>query len=346
MGSAAGSRRWPVLVPELFRSLDAPELKGAVPEGALEALQREYSNNVGRNLRLLSASCDGYWLSASARRAVILLKGAYLAHFSYHDIGARYMCDLDLMVHYAHAQTVAETLVAQGYEPLKEFNLGPTPPPTHHLPRFIKERTLGVEVHWTIGHAGAAVSVDTEQLWARSIPVSSTASKPSHCPLPTCSCMCVYTPPMTTSSPWGYVRTSISPKPSALWTRSLIGASVCSEPRVGIAPGHLPGSPPRRRAHRSGRARVCPSTPSPRGLRTVDTSRGQSQIFADKVLDGTALPKLADLRVPGSPWGTLEGDVEAVSTVRFVSWHLSGGARAARSLALRCAGGRADRTGG
>lgn len=104
---------------------------------------------------------------------IILLKGAHLAATVYNDIALRHMVDADLLIPEDALAKSVELVTALGYQPLQ-----PLAPihlylsQRHHLPPFLKEGGLKIELHWTITQPNQVYTIPMTDLWARAQPTT------------------------------------------------------------------------------------------------------------------------------------------------------------------------------
>lgn len=178
-----------------------------------------------------------------------------------------------------------------------------------------------MEVHWAIDPAGA-LSIDTEQLWAHSVPVSfngidALALGPVDLLLHLCV-HAAYNHKFTMGlRPYLDIAETVRCFDSEGWERVQQRAEQWGAQRGVYLVLRL--------ARELVGAAVPPSVLDRLRPRDCDASilrAAETQIFADKVLDRSALPKLVDLRVRGSVAGTLKAAWRRLfPTFEYMSWH-------------------------
>ncbi|MCB0062263.1 MAG: nucleotidyltransferase family protein [Caldilineaceae bacterium] len=173
---------WVALVTEAQRQrvaallawhLRQQELIDQVPTQVHTQLVQAHQEIAVRNLVLYHHL--GQLIRALEAQAIptILLKGAYLAATVYEDMALRHMVDADLLVPESALDTAIEIVIALGYQPLTPLmpvHLYRTH--AHHLPRFFKEGSLSVEIHWTITRPNQVYTIPMTDLWARAQPAT------------------------------------------------------------------------------------------------------------------------------------------------------------------------------
>jgi Uncharacterised nucleotidyltransferase len=176
----ADSPRWDSLValaaaqrvrPLLHRRLRVLRHAHPIPAPALAALEQAARATTMRNLRFQAET-------AAVARALqplgvdtLVLKGAHLATSVYEQIGLREMSDIDLLVRREHLAAAVEVLTARGYAPLQAFSIELDTAFHHHLTRFVKADTAGIELHWTLTIPTEPHGVDPLTLWGRAQPL-------------------------------------------------------------------------------------------------------------------------------------------------------------------------------
>ncbi|MBU1749149.1 MAG: nucleotidyltransferase family protein [Chloroflexi bacterium] len=127
-------------------------VRDAVPPWVMEALKRDYDNTLAANVMLYDRAQRILTAFQQADISVLPLKGVLFAQTLYPSIGARPMCDLDLVVPFEHLEAVGTVLQGFGYRSLghgarsREYNL-----------RYGGEMTYGpprswptVDLHWQV----------------------------------------------------------------------------------------------------------------------------------------------------------------------------------------------------
>ena len=106
----------------------------------------------------------------------VLLKGGFLAHFVYEDIGLRSMSDFDILVKKDDLYAAERQLSKLGCEFLRttqdtqalDYIIEKFRTNHHHLHPFIHPKgTKPLEVHWTILHQDFPFNINIEGLWER-----------------------------------------------------------------------------------------------------------------------------------------------------------------------------------
>jgi len=152
----------PLLYWELVRNTD--EVFTAVPPRVRDFFQRSYYQTAARNAVLFSELERILAAFEKAQIAVIVLKGAALAHKLYPDRALRPMSDLDLMVRPDDLTQATQVLQALGYSQEKVTY--------HAYLRGGPEGQIAVEVHWCLVPDGQGRTPDIEWLWNQTQPYS------------------------------------------------------------------------------------------------------------------------------------------------------------------------------
>ncbi|MBM2832842.1 MAG: hypothetical protein HW406_3 [Candidatus Brocadiaceae bacterium] len=109
----------------------------------------------------------------------IFLKGSFLAHFVYKDIGLRSMSDIDILVKKDDLGVAERQLSLLGCEFLRttqdrqvlDYLIEKHRTSHHHLHPFIHPKgTKPLEVHWMIVHQNEPFNINIEALWERAKP--------------------------------------------------------------------------------------------------------------------------------------------------------------------------------
>jgi hypothetical protein len=139
----------------LFKHLSESENKHNVPDEILFSLRKNYINQLGRNVRLYKEIDDILDILNRSNIPIVLLKGAFLAHYIYEDIALRPMGDIDILVREGDCRIVLEKLKELGYEKLaayhsSNFHEELLLDDTKHLTPMVKPGCCPVEVHLDI----------------------------------------------------------------------------------------------------------------------------------------------------------------------------------------------------
>jgi hypothetical protein len=146
-----------------------------VPAAVRERLEDGFAEAQRRNLFL--ALRLGAVLKTLAAHGIpaIPYKGPALAVAAYGRLGLREFADLDLLVNKRDVLLAKEALVADGFRPLSPL----TPAQEralvdsqHAYPLVGHDRTVMVELHWTISPRHVSLLFEPEGLWERLQPVS------------------------------------------------------------------------------------------------------------------------------------------------------------------------------
>lgn len=134
------------LAPLLYRRLLAVKQHTAVPVAVLQRWHQAYFSNLKRNQVLLHELTTVVAALHAHDIPVILLKGAYFAHYIYEDAAMRTMGDCDLLIPRQHFETAKALMDALGYQPYNE-DAAAHP---YHLAYVHRERPARMEIHWQL----------------------------------------------------------------------------------------------------------------------------------------------------------------------------------------------------
>jgi hypothetical protein len=106
--------------------------------------------------------------------AAIPLKGPVLAASVYGHIALRQCGDLDILVPQRHVLQAKESLISEGYRPMRQF--GDAQEAAHlqsfHAYSLVREDgRAAVDLHWTVMPSYFAVPLDPKGLWERLEPI-------------------------------------------------------------------------------------------------------------------------------------------------------------------------------
>ena len=155
----------------LYHNLLTRGLEDMVPENILQTLKDFYTQNTLHNLRYSNELKKIVIACADENVSVLVLKGIYLAHVIYDQIGLREMNDIDLLVKKEDLARATEIMIASGYRPLEPFSIDWIVTSTfHHPPPFVKPNVAGVEIHWSIAQPEISPRFDIMDLWNQAAP--------------------------------------------------------------------------------------------------------------------------------------------------------------------------------
>ncbi|HJU89317.1 MAG TPA: nucleotidyltransferase family protein [Gemmatimonadaceae bacterium] len=157
---------WHRVMPLLYHRLAAQ--RAVVPHDSLERLHQAYLAAAGENLRLFGQIAELLAALDAADVPVIALKGAGLAEEVYRNIALRGMRDIDILVRTHDLEYVTELMHRLGYEQSEPADIASVRSTFHHLPRFTRPHSVGVEVHWTLELPTSPFRIDLDRVWNRS----------------------------------------------------------------------------------------------------------------------------------------------------------------------------------
>ena len=162
--------------PLLYRHFSHDRYAGYVPDGIIQPLKKSYHNQSIRSLRIYGQLSRILDHMNQADIPIILLKGAYLAKWIYGDIALRPMSDIDLLCRNRDAQAVQQILKGLGYEEMKNiaqsrFHGKLSLKKASHLPPFIINNAVRVEIHADIFTKAPYKTREMERVWETIIPL-------------------------------------------------------------------------------------------------------------------------------------------------------------------------------
>jgi len=162
--------------PLLYKHLSQDRYAGYVPDGIIQPLKESYRKQAIRNLRIYGRLSRILDLMNEADVPVVLLKGSYLARWIYGDIALRPMSDIDLLCRDKDTGAVQEILRGLGYEEMKNiaqsrFHEKISLKKASHLPPFIMNNAVRVEIHTDIFTKAPYETREMERVWETIIPL-------------------------------------------------------------------------------------------------------------------------------------------------------------------------------
>jgi hypothetical protein len=155
------------LAPQLFARLNELDTLSILPDDLGKRLRDIYLGGVVRGLRLSVMLSEILVHFNTNKIPVIVLKGPHLAELVYKDWALRSMGDFDLMVKRADLPRAIAAMNALGYMADQKFLLETYADEQPHLPSFVKDGKIPVELHWTIEQPLGPFKIDPEGIWKR-----------------------------------------------------------------------------------------------------------------------------------------------------------------------------------
>jgi len=152
-----------------FQSLD-------IPDDFLQKLKTTYVRTFYANKKNYDSLAEVLEVFNKEGIEVIFLKGSFLAHFVYKDIGLRSMSDIDILVKKDDLCAAERQLSLLGCEFLRttqdkqvlDHLIEKHRTSHHHLHPIVHPKgTKPLEVHWTIVHQDDPFNINIEGLWER-----------------------------------------------------------------------------------------------------------------------------------------------------------------------------------
>ena len=171
-GLIRGAIRYNV-APLLYHRLKGCSAGEVIPADVVRKLRESYLNNALKNVHLYQDLSKVIRAFQSKGIPVIVLKGAHLAKVVYGNIALRRMCDLDLLVKKEDLPRAVNTLMEMNYySPYVPFKIKDACDKSQHLPPFINERAVPIEIHWHIVRPDIPffLTIDIDGLWKRAQP--------------------------------------------------------------------------------------------------------------------------------------------------------------------------------
>jgi hypothetical protein len=152
------------VTPLLHRALE--ERHTALPADVRERLDLSCFSTAVSNAELFSQLTAVLATLKAEGIPVLVLKGAHLAEIVYRDVTLRPMGDVDLLVRRSDLLSAERVLLGLGYRPqivpggIQDYSAH------RHLPPFIKDGAVPIEIHRLIDESGC-FQIDAEGLWER-----------------------------------------------------------------------------------------------------------------------------------------------------------------------------------
>jgi len=161
--------------PLLYKHLQQKPYAQQVPDSVLKDFQEAYRFQAMRSLRIYAQIIQLLEAMNRASIPVVLLKGALLAKWVYVDTALRPMSDIDIFCREADADSVKKVLFGLGYYQQAVYNS-----PLHervftlkrHMPPFLRERAVPVEVHTNYSKSGPKGMPDMAKTWEKAVPLT------------------------------------------------------------------------------------------------------------------------------------------------------------------------------
>lgn len=154
-----------LLVPVLWSALKNKELDGYLPEDLREYFFEFYKLNLERNTKITKQIEEAAEQLNRIGIEPVLLKGAaHLVGRGFHDIGARIMTDIDILVPEQDIERSATALKNIGYMEDEEF-LHKRPEHHHWAPLFRNGDYAGIELHRRLLFKESEDALDRESIW-------------------------------------------------------------------------------------------------------------------------------------------------------------------------------------
>jgi hypothetical protein len=162
------------VAPLLYWNLkrQAPE---AVPEAALDGLQRFFHHNARYNLLMTRELLRILNLLEAREVRAISFKGPLLASLIYGDLSLRQFSDLDILIHKHDVSRTKALLMSLGYRPRKSLAAVQEAPHMKSEPVEVFVRDDGivsVDLHWGLGRTSLPFQLDQDSFWERREAVS------------------------------------------------------------------------------------------------------------------------------------------------------------------------------
>ncbi len=156
------------LLPILYHRIQAAGLCDEVPAEIRSILHGQYLRSAARGIRInrqFDAILDEL---NSANLPVIPLKGMYLMQAIYQNPALRPMGDIDLLIKTQDSPMVVAILRSLGYQAVRPYILRSEYRFHRHLPSFVKQGAIPIEVHNALQEPGDPYDIDSLSLWNRS----------------------------------------------------------------------------------------------------------------------------------------------------------------------------------
>ena len=161
--------------PLLYKHLSQEKYARYVPDEVIHFLKESCRAQAIRNLRIYGQISRILESMNRADIPIILLKGAFLAKWIYPDIALRPMSDIDILCREKDTGGAQEVLRGLGYEQMKSvaqsrFHEQVSLKKASHLPPFIRDNRVMVEVHTDIFTKAPHKTREMERVWDTAIP--------------------------------------------------------------------------------------------------------------------------------------------------------------------------------
>jgi hypothetical protein len=156
------------LAPLLYHRIRNLGLCDTVPDEVLIILRNQYLRSAARGMRIIRQFDDILAGLDTAHLPVIPLKGIYLVQVVYQNPALHPMGDIDILIKTQDSSEAVEIIRSMGYQPIRRYSLRSEYKFHRHLPSFVKQGAVPVEVHNALQDPADPFNIDPVALWNRS----------------------------------------------------------------------------------------------------------------------------------------------------------------------------------
>jgi len=159
------------VLPMLYRRLEKPPLREAVPVPVLAAMRETFLLVAFRTARLLRGTANAVRLLEEDGIRTMVLKGVHLAAAVYPEPAFRGMADADIMIDREHLARADALFVERGWGPVPRPDIDRFCEKSNHLSKLNEPHGITLEIHYQIERPTSPFSIPVAALWDTAVPV-------------------------------------------------------------------------------------------------------------------------------------------------------------------------------
>lgn len=159
------------VLPTLYRRLERPPLREAVPHEVLDSMRDTFFGVALRTTRLLRGTARAIQLLEEHGIRTMVLKGVHLAAAMYPEPARRGMADADIMVDRENLARAEALFVERGWGPLPRPDIARFCERSNHLAKLEEPGGITLEIHYHIERPTSPFAIPVRALWETAVPV-------------------------------------------------------------------------------------------------------------------------------------------------------------------------------
>ncbi|MGD8277990.1 MAG: nucleotidyltransferase family protein, partial [Gemmatimonadota bacterium] len=159
------------VLPMLYRRLERPEVRNAVPTDVLDSMRETFLVVAFRTTRLLRHTAGAVKLLEENGIRTMVLKGVHLAAAVYPEAAFRGMADADILIDRQNLARADALFVERGWGPLPRPDIERFCEKSNHLAKLHEPDGITLEIHYHIERPTSPFRIPVEALWETAVPV-------------------------------------------------------------------------------------------------------------------------------------------------------------------------------